>query len=405
MAQINLVEFPRLGISLELSNVAFSIFGFDIYWYGVLIGLGMGLAVLYAFKNAGRFGIDVDRMIDVIFVGFVSAIVCGRLYYVLFVDTSYRTFIDLINLRNGGIAIYGGIIGAFLGAFVACKWRKVPVLPMFDLTSMGFLIGQCLGRWGNFFNQEAFGSNTTGLFGMISPATTQYLLYHEDWLASQGMYVDPFMPVHPTFLYESVWCALGFLILWRYSYHRKFNGEIALFYAMWYGAGRFFIEGVRTDALLLPGLGIPVSQVVAGASVVIGLVVWLIAKSKTKGKPLQVPEIPPHTALVKVPTPDGEEEVTISWPANSRAPGKEERLDLAHTVLRARQAEEKKEKEAEEDTGTPDDEGEGDEKKPTEPDGEKTVVKPTDDEDDEAAPEEETPEEAQKEEKDDDGES
>lgn len=339
MAQVNLVDFPKLGISIELSNVAFSIFGFNIYWYGVLIGIGMALAVLFAFKNATRFGIDIDRMIDVIFVGFVCAIVCGRLYYVVFVDARYRTFFELIDLRSGGIAIYGGIIGAFLGAFAACKWRKVPVLPMFDLVSMGFLIGQCLGRWGNFFNQEAFGSNTDGIFGMISPATTNYLLYHEEWLAGQGMYVDPYLPVHPTFLYESLWCALGFVLLWRYSYHRKFNGEIALMYAMWYGLGRFFIEGLRTDALLIPGLGVPVSQVVAGASVVGGFVIWLIARYKTRGKPLHVPEIPPHTAKVKVLTPDGEEEVTISWPANGRAPSKEERVDLANTILRAKKDE------------------------------------------------------------------
>lgn len=338
MAQTNLIKFPRLGLSMELSNVAFTVFGINIYWYGVVIGLGMALAVLFAFKNAGRFGIDIDRMIDVIFVGFIVAIVCGRLYYVLFVDTSYRTFFELINLRNGGIAIYGGIIGGFAGALAACKWRRVPVLPMFDLISMGFLIGQSLGRWGNFFNQEAFGTNTTGMFGMISDGTTRYLLYQEEWLASHGMYVDPFLPVHPTFLYESAWCALGFLLLWRYSYHRKFNGEIALFYAIWYGAGRFFIESVRTDPLLLPGINMPVSQLVAAVSVVAGLAIWAVARRKTAGRPLAVPAIAPHTAKVLVPTPEGEEEVTISWPANGRTPGKEERLDLAQTVLKARQA-------------------------------------------------------------------
>lgn len=352
MAQTNLVEFPKLGISMELSNVAFSIFGFDIYWYGVLIGLGMGLAVLFAFKNANRFGIDIDRMIDVIFVGFVCAIVFGRLYYVLFMDNRYRTFYELIDLRSGGIAIYGGIIGAFVGAFAACKWRKVPVLPMFDLVSMGFLIGQCLGRWGNFFNQEAFGTNTDSVFGMISPATTWYLQSHEAWLISHGMYVDPYSPVHPTFLYESVWCAIGFLILWRYSYHRKFNGEIALFYAMWYGAGRFFIEGLRTDPLLLPGLDLPVSQLIAGLSVVGGFIVWFIAHRRTKGQPLRVPEIPPHTAKVMIPTLDGEEEVVISWPANGCAPSKEERLDLAYTVLRARQKDEAEEAEEATDVGS-----------------------------------------------------
>lgn len=290
MSQINLIEFPRLGIAMELSNVAFTIFGINIYWYGVLIATGMMLAMLFAFKNAPRFGINSDRMVDVIMVGFVCSIVCGRLYYVLFSQEKYENFMQLINLRNGGIAIYGGIIGAFVGSFAACKWRRVPVLPMFDLISMGFLIGQCIGRWGNFFNQEVFGKNTASIFGMISPATTNYLFYKQDWLYGQGIVVDPFLPVHPTFLYESLWCALGFLLLWRYSYRRKFNGEIALFYAIWYGAGRFLIEGIRTDVLMMRGLAMPVSQFVAGVSVVGGVALWAIARRKTQGKPLYINE-------------------------------------------------------------------------------------------------------------------
>lgn len=335
----NYVQFPNLGISFNISNVAFSIFGFHIYWYGVLIGTGMMLAVLFAFKKATSFGIDVNRMIDVIFIGFVCAIVSGRLYYVIFVDTQYRTLLDILYIRGGGIAIYGAIIGAFLGVLAGTKWRKVPLLPMMDLTSMGFLIGQSLGRWGNFFNQEAFGSNTSGLFGMISPATTSYLEYRQDWLSSYGIYVDPQLPVHPTFLYESLWCALGFLLLWRYSPHRKFNGEITLFYIMWYGAGRTVIEGLRTDSLMVPGLNLRVSQLLGITSVMIAFALWVRAKIKNAGKPLVVPEIPPQTAVVQVPGASGDVSVTISWPANDRAPSKEKKMEMAKEVLAAQEAE------------------------------------------------------------------
>lgn len=325
------VEFPNLGFSFDISRVAFNLFGIDIYWYGVLIAVGAALALLFAFWQAPRFGLDVDRMIDVIVIGFILAIIGGRAYYVLFVDARYRTFFELIDLRSGGIAIYGGIIGAALGAVIGCRWRKVPLAPMLDLTGMGFLIGQSIGRWGNFFNQEAFGSNTTGPFGMISAATTSYLTQNEAWLIERGIFVDPNMPVHPTFLYESLWCAAGFLFLWWYIPRRRFNGEIALFYVMWYGAGRFVIEGLRTDPLFV--FGLRVSQVVAFTSFVVALGVWLYARVKTKGRPLLIPEVPPRTAVVKLKTDSGVKKVTISWPANQRTPGAEARQLLAREVL------------------------------------------------------------------------
>ncbi len=329
----NIVEFPGLGIVLEVNNVAFSIAGINIYWYGVLIAVGMFLAVLFAFSQARSFGVDPDRMVEVIICGLVLAIVCGRLYYVLFSDLEYNTFFDIINLRAGGIAIYGGIIGAFIGALLGCKWFKVPVLPMFDITAMGFLIGQAIGRWGNFVNQEAFGSNTTMPWGMISPATTSYLQQNQALLSSQGVAVDPFAPVHPTFLYESIWCAIGFLLLFLYRKHRKFNGELFLFYVIWYGIGRFIIEGLRTDSLMVPGVNLRVSQLLAALSVLVAVVVWVIARVKTAGRPLKVPEIPPHTAKVKVETPSGEKTVEISWPSSAKAPTKEERLEMARLTL------------------------------------------------------------------------
>lgn len=326
---VNIVEFPGLNLSMEINNVAFSIFSFPIYWYGICIGVGMILALLFAFTQAKRFGIDADRMIDVVMIGLVCAIVGGRLYYVLFVDQKYASFKELIDLRSGGIAIYGGIIGAFVGAYFACRWRKVPIAPMFDLAAMGFLIGQACGRWGNFFNQEAFGSNTTLPWGMRSETTTAYLAGQQAKLAAQGITVDPSLPVHPTFLYESLWCLLGFALLFLYRKRRKFNGEIFLFYIAWYGLGRFVIEGLRTDSLMIGNLR--VSQMLAATSVLAALAIWAILRMKNRGKALVVPEIPPHTAKVRV---EGEESpVVISWPADEKEPTKEEKLRMAEVLL------------------------------------------------------------------------
>lgn len=329
----NIVEFPGLGLSFTVNSVAFTIGGIEIYWYGVLIASGLFLAVLFAFSQARRFGVDSDRMIDVVLIGVVCAIVCGRLYFVIFSDQQYNTFFDVIDIRSGGIAIYGGIIGAFIGAFIGCKWRKVALLPLFDLTGMGFLIGQSIGRWGNFTNQEAFGSNTARPWGMISPSTTAYLEHNQTLLASRGIEVDPYMPVHPTFFYESVWCALGFLLLFLYRKHRKFNGEIFLFYLIWYGAGRFVIEGFRTDSLMIDGLGLRVSQLVGILSVILGLAVWIVCRVKTAGKPLRVPEIPPRTAKVKLETESGVQVVEISWPTGKDTPSRAERLEMARQKL------------------------------------------------------------------------
>ncbi len=335
-----LVQFPGLGLEFEINRVAFTLFGVPIYWYGVLIGLGVLLAIAFALSQAPRFGLDADRMIDVIVIGLVCGVIGARVYFVIFDTTlEYNTFFDLINLRGGGLAIYGGVIFGFLGALLGCKLRKVPVLPMFDLTAMGFLVGQCLGRWGNFFNQEAFGNNTALPFGMLSPATTAYLAANQAVLAAEGVTVYPAQPVHPTFLYESLWCALGFLLLFCYRKKRKFNGEIALFYIMWYGLGRFFIEGLRTDSLMVGPLR--VSQVVAAASVLAAFCIWLAARLRTAGKPLAVPTPPPRTARVKLAGEDGPTTVVISWPAGQKAPTKEERVKLAREQLAGEAADEK----------------------------------------------------------------
>lgn len=284
----NLVQFPGLGLSFELNRVAFSIGRFNVYWYGVCIAFGICLALVFAFRHSVEFGVDADSMVDVILIGIVLGIASARAYYVAMAPFKYESIWEMIAIRDGGLAIYGGIIGGFLFGGLACKWRGVPVLPMFDLTAMGFLLGQCCGRWGNFFNQEAFGCNTTLPWGMFSETTRAYLM-GSTVTAQSGVTIDPNLPVHPTFLYESIWCFVGFLLLFRYIKKRKFNGDIALRYMIWYGAGRFWIEALRTDSLMLvPSIGLRASQLVAGIAVVVGVAAEIYFTHKFKDKPLMV---------------------------------------------------------------------------------------------------------------------
>ena len=294
----NLVQFPGLGLEFNINRVAFTIGGLDVYWYGVLIATGFLLALVFAFRYAVDFGIDADRLVDVVLVGSVCAVICARAYYVIFSPVPYESFADMIDIRQGGLAIYGGVIGAAVFGGLACKWRKLPILPTFDLVAMGFLIGQSIGRWGNFVNQEAFGSNTNLPWGMYSQATANYLSSWQTVLAQDGVIVDPSMPVHPTFLYESIWCAVGFFALRAYMKKRRFNGEIALMYAAWYGAGRFWIEGLRTDSLMLPGMTLRVSQLIALISVLAAVIAIVLIRRKIGKKELLV-DIPVSTASEK----------------------------------------------------------------------------------------------------------
>ena len=281
------VQFPGLGLALTVNRVALSIGGFNIYWYGVIIAAGMMLALLYAFRNAVDFGIDSDRLVDVIAIGTVMAIVCARIYYVAMAPFKYNSIWEMIDIRLGGIAIYGAVIGAFVFGGLAAKWRKIPLLPLFDLVSLGFLIGQGIGRWGNFVNQEAFGTNTTLPWGMYSEGTEAYLKSVQVTLPA-GMTVDPTAPVHPTFLYESIWCLAGFVILASLVKRRKFNGQIFLSYIIWYGLGRSWIEGLRTDSLLVGNTGLRASQLVAIGSVIAAAMLLIIGLRNAKGKQLQV---------------------------------------------------------------------------------------------------------------------
>ena len=283
----NLVQFPGLGLSFQLNRVAFTIGGVSIYWYGVCIAVGLCLALVFAFRHSLEFGVDPDSMVDVILIGVVLGIISARAYYVAMAPFKYESIWEMIAIRDGGLAIYGGIIGGFLFGGLACKWRGVPVLPMFDLTAMGFLIGQGCGRWGNFFNQEAFGCNTTLPWGMYSEATRAYLM-SSTVTVPKGVVIDPNLPVHPTFLYESIWCFVGFFLLFRYIKKRKFNGDITLRYLVWYGAGRFWIEGLRTDALMVTST-LRTSQLVALVSVATAVVLLVAGLQRFKGAQLMVP--------------------------------------------------------------------------------------------------------------------
>ena len=266
------IEFPNLGWKFNISD-SISLFGdFSIKWYGLLIAIGFLLAILYGLKRAESFGIDPDRMIDVALLTVPVAFIGARLYYVFFSDSLAEYLADpisIVKVWEGGLAIYGGIIVAFVFGPLMCKLRKVKIWAMFDLTALGFLIGQGIGRWGNFFNQEAFGGNTDLPWAMTGDVIQA---------GYNGSGYDPALPVHPTFLYESLWCLLGFVLLHILSKRviRRFDGMIFCGYMVWYGTGRFLIESLRTDSLMVGILR--VSQLIAIVAVVLGIVLFFILR-------------------------------------------------------------------------------------------------------------------------------
>ncbi len=276
------IEFPTLGWKIPLSDTIaeFEIFGIDftIKWYGVLIAIGMMLAVMYGLYRARDFDLNSDAMMDIALITIPIALLGARLYYVLSpnqIDNYLDDPLSMLYIWEGGLGIYGGIIFAFLFGPFICRWRKQSTLAMMDIASLGFLIGQAVGRWGNFFNQEAFGGNTTLPWGMTGDIIKQGI---------HGTGYDTTLPVPPTFLYESLWCILGFVLLHFMSkYFYKFKGQIFCGYVVWYGVGRFFIEGLRTDSLMTGTL--KTSQVVALLAVVGGLIFATVLYQRTKALP------------------------------------------------------------------------------------------------------------------------
>lgn len=273
------VFFDGLGISFNVPSVAFTIGSYEIHWYGIVIALGFALAVLYGGRTAYKWKMSLDGMTDVLIWGTLFGIVCARLYYVVFEwDYFAQNPGEIIKIWHGGIAIYGGIIGALIGGYIGAKIGKIDFANLLDIGALGLLIGQGIGRWGNFFNQEAFGTNTeTALFRMWSTKIRDELAANQYDLLQKGMEVDPNTAVHPTFLYESVWCLALFLILHFFvKKRRKFKGEIFLLYGIGYGLERMVVEGLRTDSLYIGSTTIRVSQLLS-AIIIVVFTIWIIA--------------------------------------------------------------------------------------------------------------------------------
>ncbi|MDO4459444.1 MAG: prolipoprotein diacylglyceryl transferase [Clostridia bacterium] len=261
----HVITFPKLGLNFTVNTTAFSIGGFSIQWYGIIIACGFILAVLYGLKMSAKANVDPDRFLDGILVGLVCGIIGARLYYVIFYpgDKYWNNPVEILNIKEGGLAIYGGIIGGLLGGGLTCKFRKLSTFACLDLTVVGFCIGQSIGRWGNFVNQEAFGTVTDLPWGMVSDNTLG-------------------QPVHPCFLYESIWMLLGFVLLHIFTrYFRRYDGQTVLVYLVWYGIERFFLEGIRTDSLIIPGIGLRVSQVLSAVVVIAGLAMLFAFRKRT----------------------------------------------------------------------------------------------------------------------------
>jgi phosphatidylglycerol:prolipoprotein diacylglycerol transferase len=279
-ANPNIIAFPKLGWTFNIDPNALVIGTFAIKWYAILIALGAILACLYCFPRIRKNGLDEDKAFDCTFWGIIGGIIGARAYYVLMTLGEINwTFMKIINIREGGLAIYGGIIGAILFAYIAGRIRKIRFIPLLDIAASGFFIGQCIGRWGNFVNQEAYGSNTELPWGMISGPIRTYIFDNTFEIVERtGVYVNSNIPVHPTFLYESLWCLAGFLILHFFYNRRKFDGECILFYVLWYGTGRAMIEGLRLDSLMVGPVRI--SQVLAIVSAAAALILIIVFRVK-----------------------------------------------------------------------------------------------------------------------------
>lgn len=274
------INFPNLHIHLENVGKNIMIGDFAIAYYGICIGIGMLGAIMLAEHLAKKTGQDSDRIYSIAMVGILAAIVGARLYFVAFQWDYYKNDLSKIfNLREGGLAIYGGILGAVLAVFIYTRIKKWKLGPIADVAAPAMALGQCVGRWGNFFNREAFGGYTDNLLAMQIPLSAVRTGDITPELYQNTVVVDgiTYIQVHPTFLYESLWnlCVMIFLIL--YIKHRKFEGEVFFAYLAAYGLGRVWIEGLRTDQLLIPGTDIPVSQVLA-AMMIVGAIAWIVIK-------------------------------------------------------------------------------------------------------------------------------
>lgn len=283
------IAFPNLGIYLRNVPKSFSIFGFDIRLYGLIIGIGIIAGFLMALHVAKKTGQDPELYWDFVLYVVPLSIIGARIYYVIFAWDYYKNnILGVFNIRNGGLAIYGAVIGAFITLFVYSKVKKQNPFLMGDTAMAGLILGQAIGRWGNFTNREVFGEFYDGLFSMQLPAADVRFqdispnIY--DQMVSKGV---NYINVHPTFLYESVWnlLVMTLILLWRKR--KKFDGELCLLYFAGYGLGRFIIEGIRTDTLFIPGTLIPVSQVLSLLMVVFAVAADVIVRVKLSNHPIE----------------------------------------------------------------------------------------------------------------------
>ncbi len=277
------IAFPNLGIYLKDVPKTFSIFGFDIAFYGLLIGVGVLAGILMAAHMAKVTGQNSDEYWDFAIYAVLFSIIGARIYYVVFSWDYYKDdLLGIFKLRNGGLAIYGGVIAAFITLFVYCRIKKRDPLLMGDTCMPGLILGQAIGRWGNFMNREVFGEYYDGLFSMQLPVAAVRSRDISENIASHMADGVNYINVHPTFLYESVWNLLVLAALLAFRKHKKFNGEMCLLYFGGYGLGRFFIEGIRTDTLFIPGTSLPVSQVLALLMVVFSVAADIIVRSRLR---------------------------------------------------------------------------------------------------------------------------
>ena len=283
------INFPNLGIYLDHVGKNISIFGFSIAYYGIVIVTGMMIAIWIAQREAKRTGQNPEQYLDLAMIGIAAGILGARIYYVIFAWDYYKDdLLSIFNIRQGGLAIYGGIIGACIAVVIYSRKKKQNFSLLMDTASMSIVFGQIMGRWGNFFNREAFGDYTNNLFAMQLPvsAVRANEITQKMWDHVVTVNGVEYIQVHPTFLYESLWNVGVLLFLFWFRKRKKFNGEVFLMYLIGYGLGRIWIEGLRTDQLLLPVVGLPVSQLLSGG-LVVGctiLVVWKRKKLSSGGE-------------------------------------------------------------------------------------------------------------------------
>lgn len=278
------IIFPNINLEfMNINSVAFKIFGIEIYWYGIIISFAILAGLFSAIYIAKKTNQNSDIYPELLIYALLGAIIGARLYYVIFSWEDYKDNLShIFALREGGLAIYGGIIGAAIVVIVFARVKKVNTLLLLDTSAVGLVIGQSIGRWGNFFNMEAFGGYTESLLAMAIKVSKAKYIPDEVYKKIININDTSYIQVHPTFFYESMWCLVLFIILLLYTRYKKFDGEILLLYLLGYALGRVWIEGLRTDQLKLLSTNIPISQLLSGVLILAALISIIILRIKQK---------------------------------------------------------------------------------------------------------------------------